>query len=227
MRKGIEISERESHGLTRREALKRGTLAGLGLVWATPTIERVSLGAQFAQNPSPIERDTPGTTASEEPPPTVIDEEEEQEPTDSTVANDEESKDTQPTETTETTETTEATETTEEEVVVVDDEVEEEDGREEGEEEEDGDQVEDEVLDTVLEPDEPEDAVSDTEAEIEDEVLDTEVAAEELPLTGLHAEHLIPLAGGLMATGALAVRLARERREGGSAGDSTPEPGGS
>lgn len=89
-------------------------MAGVGLVWATPSIERLALSAQLAQVPSPLPDEVEGTEVT-------------------------------------------------------------------------------------------------TEEEVDEEPLD-EVLAEELPFTGIHAEQLIPLAGGLIATGAVALRLAKERR---------------
>lgn len=50
-----------------------------------------------------------------------------------------------------------------------------------------------------------------TEAAPQDEVI-----AEDLPFTGLPLEQLLPLAGGAIATGAAAVRLARDKNEEGT-----------
>lgn len=110
--------------ITRREALRKGSLAGLGMMWVTPAVTTIEMSAQFAQATSPV----PETTA----PPEVESE---------TVVN-------------ETPETTGAA---------------------------------------------PQD----------------EVIAEDLPFTGLPLEQLLPLAGGAIATGAAAVRLAREKEESG------------
>jgi len=41
-------------GLTRREALRRGSLAGLGLVWAVPRVDSITMSAQYAQATSPV-----------------------------------------------------------------------------------------------------------------------------------------------------------------------------
>jgi hypothetical protein len=41
-------------GITRREALKRGTVLGLGLVWVTPEMSSFRMTAQFAEATSPV-----------------------------------------------------------------------------------------------------------------------------------------------------------------------------
>lgn len=41
-------------GITRRDALKRGTLLGLGLVWVTPQMSSYAMTAQLAQATSPV-----------------------------------------------------------------------------------------------------------------------------------------------------------------------------
>lgn len=111
-------------GITRREALRRGTMAGLGLVWVTPKMASFSMTAQYAQATSPVPETTQPEVGG-----TVI-------------------------ESTPTTQPAEA-----------------------------GKKVEDEVL------------------------------SKELPFTGLPLEQLLPLAGGAVATGAAAVRMAREKKE--------------
>ena len=42
--------------------------------------------------------------------------------------------------------------------------------------------------------------------------VNDEVLSDQLPFTGLPLEQLLPLAGGAIATGAAAVRMARERK---------------
>ena len=57
-------SEEASSGITRREALKRGTMLGLGLVWVTPEMSSFRMTAQFAEATSPVpETEVSDTTA--------------------------------------------------------------------------------------------------------------------------------------------------------------------
>ncbi|MFP4554768.1 MAG: hypothetical protein ACLFRT_13035 [Actinomycetota bacterium] len=154
-------------GLTRREALRRGTLAGIGLVWATPQVVSYRMSAQLAQATSPVAGTTvPGATTTE-PSEKTSEPEEPKEPTGSTEP-----------------------------------------------------EIEDEVSPTTISKEPTEETVDkgpsaeatqppaerDSSEEIKDEVLSSE-----LPFTGLPLEQLLPLAGGAVATGAAAVRLARER----------------
>lgn len=144
-------------GITRREALRRGALGGLGLVWAAPSMERLALSAQHAQATSPVTTTTEAEETTTTPP-------EETTTTEPEVTN--------TTITGETT-TTEGTPGREVAGTTV--------------------TVGDEVAGTVIE-------------------AETEVEAGQLPFTGFNAEHLLPIAGGLIATGAAAVRLAKERQ---------------
>lgn len=155
-------SGEETNGLTRREALRRGTLAGIGLVWVTPQVASYRMTAQLAQATSPVAGTTiPGATTTES--------KESQEPPSSTEP-----------------------------------------------------EIEDEVSPTTISREPTEDTVDKspsaeatqprTERESSGEIKD-EVLASELPFTGLPLEQLLPLAGGAVATGAAAVRLARERSE--------------
>lgn len=156
-------------GLTRREALRRGTLAGIGLVWATPQVASYRMTAQLAQATSPVAGTTiPGTT---EPPEKTTDPKDPKEPK-------------EPKEPTGSTEPT------------------------------------DEVSPTTISRDpttvdkgpSAEATQPRTERGSSEEIKD-EVLSSELPFTGLPLEQLLPLAGGAVATGAAAVRLARERSE--------------
>lgn len=162
--------EEAKDGLTRREALRRGTLAGIGLVWATPQVASYRMTAHLAQATSPVAGTTiPGATTTEPPEKTSEPEEpkEPEEPTGSTEP-----------------------------------------------------EIEDKVSPTTISR-EPttvdkgpsaEAAQPRTERGSSDEIKD-EVLSSELPFTGLPLEQLLPLAGGAVATGAAAVRLARERSE--------------
>lgn len=153
-------------GLTRREALRRGTLAGIGLVWATPQVMSYRMTPQLAQATSPVAGTTiPGATT---------------EPTEKT---------TEPPE--------EKTPSTEPE-------------------------IEDEVSPTTISREPTEETVDrgssaeSTQPRVEresSEEIEDEVLSSELPFTGLPLEQLLPLAGGAVATGAAAVRLARKRSE--------------
>lgn len=156
-------------GLTRREALRRGTLAGIGLVWATPQVASYRMTAQLAQATSPVAGTTiPGaTTEPSEKTTEPTDPKEPQEPTGSTEPTDEVSP------------TTISREPTQETV-------------------DKGPSAEATQPRNERRP----------SGEIKDEVLSSE-----LPFTGLPLEQLLPLAGGAVATGAAAVRLARERSE--------------
>lgn len=157
-------------GLTRREALRRGSLAGIGLVWATPQVASYRMTAQLAQATSPVAGTTiPGATTTE--------------PSEKTSEPKEPKEPTEPTEPT-------------------------------------NPEIQDEVSPTSISEEPTEETVDkgptaeatqppgerQSSEEIEDEVLSSE-----LPFTGLPLEQLLPLAGGAVATGAAAVRLARER----------------
>ncbi len=143
-------------GLTRREALRRGTLAGIGLVWATPQVASYQMTAQLAQATSPVAGTTiPGATT--EPSEKTTDPEIEDEVSPTTITR-------EPTE------------------------------------------------ETVGKGPSAEATQPRTERESSEEIKD-EVLASELPFTGLPLEQLLPLAGGAVATGAAAVRLAQERSE--------------
>lgn len=52
-----EVPEVEA-GISRRDVLKRGTMAGLGLVWVAPTVSSFSMTAQYAQATSPVPENT-------------------------------------------------------------------------------------------------------------------------------------------------------------------------
>lgn len=156
--------EEAQEGLTRREALRRGTLAGIGLVWATPQVTSYRMTAQLAQATSPV----PGTTI---PGATTEGTEEETEPPE------------------------EKTPST-------------------------GPEIEDEVSPTTISQEPTQETVDkgpsaeSTQPRAErgsSEEIKDEVLSSELPFTGLPLEQLLPLAGGAVATGAAAVRLARER----------------
>lgn len=160
--------EEAPEGLTRREALRRGTLAGIGLVWATPQVSSYRMTAQLAQATSPVAGTTiPGATT--EPSEKTSEPKEPEEPTASTEP-----------------------------------------------------EIEDEVSPTTISREPTEETVDKgpsagatqprTERESSREIKD-EVLASELPFTGLPLEQLLPLAGGAVATGAAAVRLARERSD--------------
>lgn len=55
---GRATSDESGTGISRRDALKRGTLLGLGLVWVTPQMSSFSMTAQFAQATSPVPETT-------------------------------------------------------------------------------------------------------------------------------------------------------------------------
>lgn len=52
-------------GITRREALKRGTVLGLGLVWVTPEMSSFRMTAQFAEATSPVPETEVSDTSEE------------------------------------------------------------------------------------------------------------------------------------------------------------------
>jgi hypothetical protein len=57
-------ADETGRGITRREALKRGTVLGLGLVWVTPEMSSFRMTAQFAEATSPVpEAEVSDTTA--------------------------------------------------------------------------------------------------------------------------------------------------------------------
>lgn len=151
-------SQQAQGGITRRDALRRGTMAGLGLVWVTPKVASFSMTAQYAQATSPV-------------PETTVPENEGTDPA--------------------TKDTTEATDPSTASTDPIDPE------------------VEGTVIETTPTTG-PEAGATQVEAqpEVKDEVLSSE-----LPFTGLPLEQLLPLAGGAIATGAAAVRMARERKD--------------
>lgn len=165
-----ETSDEAKDGLTRREALRRGTLAGIGLVWATPQVVSYRMTAQLAQATSPV----PGTTipgaATTEPSEKTTEPEEPKEPKESTESTEPAIKD-------DVSPTSISREPT-----------------------------------TVDRGPSAEATQPRTERGSSEEIKD-EVLSSELPFTGLPLEQLLPLAGGAVATGAAAVRLARERPE--------------
>lgn len=57
-----QVPDEVEVGISRRDVLKRGTMAGLGLVWVAPKVSSFSMTAQFAQATSPV----PETTAPED-----------------------------------------------------------------------------------------------------------------------------------------------------------------
>ncbi len=57
-REARATSDPTGTGITRREALKRGTLLSLGLVWVTPQMSSYAMTAQFAQATSPVPETT-------------------------------------------------------------------------------------------------------------------------------------------------------------------------
>lgn len=52
-----EVPEVEA-GISRRDVLKRGTMAGLGVVWVAPKVSSFSMTAQYAQATSPVPENT-------------------------------------------------------------------------------------------------------------------------------------------------------------------------
>lgn len=167
-----------SEGLTRREALRRGTLAGLGLVWAAPSVQSINMSVQYAQATSPTPETTiPGNGTTE---PTTGPS------TESTTGSTADST---------TRATTESTTGSTTESITPS-----------------GESTTPETEDTTVETASPPE-VDAGEEEAEPEAAD-EVLAGELPFTGLQLEQLLPLAGGAIATGAAAVRLAKERKKG-------------
>ena len=165
-------------GITRREALKRGTMAGFGLVWIAPTVDSFKISAQTAQPTSPVPETLDKTEES------ANTTEAQTSPTDGSGAEVETS--------------TEATvrETNQPEA-------------------NSGSEVETDVLSDSAE--------AETDDRTDQVTAAVEVGSGQLPLTGLGVEQLLPIAGGAVATGAAAVRLARDRK-----GDQTEvaaEPG--
>lgn len=60
------MAEETGRGITRRDALRRGSLAGLGLIWVTPQMSSFTMTAQFAQATSPVTETTqPGSQTTE------------------------------------------------------------------------------------------------------------------------------------------------------------------
>jgi len=155
-------------GLTRREALQRGSLAGLGLVWAVPRVDSITMSAQFAQATSPVPTDStqPENDTTQPENGTTRPENDTTQP---------ENGSTQPQNGTEP--TTDA---------------------------------------TTVESSSPSSNGTSQPigggTTVEASPPDDEVLASDLPFTGLPLEQLLPLAGGAIATGAAAVRLARERK---------------
>ena len=54
----MQDNEKAQPGITRREALRKGTLAGLGMVWVTPAVTSVEMSPALAQATSGPETDT-------------------------------------------------------------------------------------------------------------------------------------------------------------------------
>lgn len=158
-------------GLTRREALRRGTLLGIGMVWVTPRVDSFTMASQYAQATSPV----PETTIPSED--TTVPSGDTTVPSDSTTVP--EVGDSTVDATTPSVDTTEQT------------------------------IVEPTTVDTGGSGSSPTSQPG-GEGRRPDEIED-EVLSGQLPFTGLPLEQLLPLAGGAVATGAAAVRLARER----------------
>jgi len=160
-------SDEVGGGITRRDALRRGTLAGLGLVWVTPQVASFTMTAQFAQSTSPVPETTvPGDST-----------------TDPTTGN------------TTVESSTPSNETTQPEV--------------------EGTTVETiapEVKGTTVETTQTTQAAAGGTHVVAGPGVKDEVLSDQLPFTGLPLEQLLPLAGGVIATGAAAVRMARERK---------------
>ena len=64
---------REARGITRREALRQGTLFGAGAVWATPALSSITMSANLAAATSPTipppDDNTPPPPDDNTPPP--------------------------------------------------------------------------------------------------------------------------------------------------------------
>lgn len=54
----MQENERAQTGITRREALRKGTLAGLGMVWVTPAVTSIEMSPALAQATSGPKTDT-------------------------------------------------------------------------------------------------------------------------------------------------------------------------
>lgn len=140
--------------LSRREALRRGALAGLGLVWAPPAIQQLTLRAESAQVTSPVPEDTTPTTEGEGGGQTTT--------------------------TTTTTQPSGGGPTPQ-----------------------------------VNEPPTDVGGISIQQPNpTPQEVAAEQITADELPFTGLPADQLLPLAGGMLASGAAALHMAREKKVG-------------
>ncbi|HKX75292.1 MAG TPA: hypothetical protein VJR05_07865 [Acidimicrobiia bacterium] len=68
-----DLMGREARGITRREALRQGTLFGAGAVWATPALSSITMSANLAAATSPTipppDDNTPPPPDDNSPPP--------------------------------------------------------------------------------------------------------------------------------------------------------------
>lgn len=173
-----------SNGLTRRELLKKGSMAGVGVAWIAPAMTSIEMTADFAQATSGPPETSPTTQPTQQTSTTA-----ETTTTESQTTTAAESTSTPPTQETTTTvgeqsKSTESSSTTAGQSST-------------------SPTVESQTTFASSPPQSQE-----PEVEVEDEVL-----VNELPFTGLHLEQLIPLAGGAIATGAAVVRAAREKKQ--------------
>jgi len=160
-------------GITRREALRKGTLAGLGMVWVTPAVTSIEMTPALAQATSGPRTDTTqpqGNTSTSNGGST---------PTSSEVGNTSTSIDGNDTSTSA---GVQASSTA-------------------GEETSSSADVGSQTTSGATRPNQGATAAP------QDEVL-----AGDLPFTGLPLEQLLPLAGGAIATGAVVVRAARDKK---------------